>query len=428
MRHIAAAILILCLFAGTANAETLTLKQAIDIASEKNRDIQKAREYIRWVEGKYVEERSAAFPTVTLNASLSRQHDLTTAFLTTTSKPANYYDSREADFTVTQTLYSWGKVGAAIRAAKAGLKSADEQLRQYRQAAIKDVSTAFYDSLLSKEFAEIAREDLARKQARLDESRRRLQAGAATDYDVLVADVTTQNTRPELIRAENTLRRNLDQLRLLLALDTTVEVSGTLVVDETAPCPTLDEIYQAALSQRPELLDMRYNIEVAREAITIYNAEDKPQISLKGGYGSQNITSNGADLPINSWNVGLYLTYPIFNGLQTRGKVAEAESDLRKMQLEEAKLKDAIRNASSDALNSLIEAREIIRASSGTVQQAERLLYLTNKGFELGVNVRLDVEDAEQKLRQAKGNRARAWRDYNVAQLNVQWVMGVIGQ
>ena len=56
-----------------------------------------------------------------------------------------------ANFRVSQVVFAWGKVGAAIRGAKEGIASADDQLEIYRQAAVRDVTTAaFYDVLLAK--------------------------------------------------------------------------------------------------------------------------------------------------------------------------------------------------------------------------------------------------------------------------------------
>jgi multidrug resistance efflux pump len=55
-----------------------------------------------------------------------------------------------------------------------------------------------------------------------------------------------------------------------------------------------------------------------------------------------------------------------------------------------------------------------------------RLLDLSEKGFEYGVKTRLDVEDAELNLRQAKGNLARARRDYLVARVNLEFVKGTL--
>ena len=72
------------------------------------------------------------------------------------------------------------------------------------------------------------------------------------------------------------------------------------------------------------------------------------------------------------------------------------------------------------------EAAEILTALSGTVKQAERLLFLAEKGFELGVKTRLEVQDAELNLRR----RARTWRaaqrDYRVARVNLDWVTGAL--
>lgn len=69
-----------------------------------------------------------------------------------------------------------------------------------------------------------------------------------------------------------------------------------------------------------------------------------------------------------------------------------------------------------------------MKALSGTVSQAERLLHMAEKGYEYGVKTRLDVEDAELNLMQAKGNLTRAKRDYLVACVNLKRVTGRLGE
>jgi HAE1 family hydrophobic/amphiphilic exporter-1 len=128
------------------------------------------------------------------------------------------------------------------------------------------------------------------------------------------------------------------------------------------------------------------------------------------------------------WSLGLNLSFPIFDGLKTRGKVAQAESERRSLRLDEAKLLDAVSLEIRDAVNAVREAEEIVRALSGTVVQAERLLSMAEKGFELGVKIRLEVDDAELNLLQSRGNLARARRDYLAARVNLERVMGVLGE
>jgi HAE1 family hydrophobic/amphiphilic exporter-1 len=79
----------------------------------------------------------------------------------------------------------------------------------------------------------------------------------------------------------------------------------------------------------------------------------------------------------------------------------------------------------SDAVK---EAAEIVQALTGTVKQAERLLQMAEKGYEFGVKIRLEVDDAQLSLLQARSNLARAQRDYRVAQVSYDWAMGVAGE
>ena len=115
------------------DAQILALEEALRITAEKNRDIQKAREYRNQVEGRYVEERAAALPQffITAQAYIARDESQK-AFGEGFPLRTN---SRSLEIGLSQALFTWGQVGAAIRAAKVGIATADDQLRIYRQAA-----------------------------------------------------------------------------------------------------------------------------------------------------------------------------------------------------------------------------------------------------------------------------------------------------
>lgn len=418
--------------ANASEIRILTLDQAISIAMEKNRDIEKAREYAKYVQGRYVEERSAALPQLSLNGYAALSKDESQNALTGAS-PRQY--SRALDFTLSQPLYTWGKVNAAIRAAELGLKTADEQLRLYRQAVYRDVSAACYDILLTKELHQLAVENQAQKQRHLDEARRRFSAGVATDYDVLAAEVAADNARPEVIRTENSVRTTRERLRFLLAVgESEIDVTGSLDVPPVGlqPAAGYDDALLSAHKRRPELTDLRLRMGVYDELIKIANADDKPRLDLKGGAGWHWATLDDPgpkrDADGAAWNVGVYLTFPFFDGLKTRGRVAQAKSDLRTKQIEEAKLIDSITLEVREAGYALKESAEICRAISGTVKQAERLLQMAEKGYEYGVKIRLEVDDAQLNLLQARINLAKAQRDYQVARVNYERATGVAGE
>ena len=409
-----------------AQTRVLTLEEALAIAAEKNRDIEKARAYIAWAQGKYVEERAAAFPQLTASASLGWDRDESQKIYSPMQTERT--ERRSAQIGLTQPLFTWGQISAAIRAAKVGLQSADEQLRVYQQAAKRDVSAAFHDVLLARELHALALHSLEQKKRHLEEARRKLRAGVATDYDVLAAEVSVENARPETIRTENQIRTARERLRFLLAIENgEIDVTGSLEAD-FAPHSSYEEAFALAREKRPDLADIRHRIGVYRELVVLAGAQDKPRVDLRGSYGWNYIEQPTVYGDGPSWAVGVQLSYPFFDGFRTKGRVAQTESDLQRLRIEEEKRIDAVALEARETVNAVRESEEIVRSLAGTVSQAERLLAMAEKGFELGVKTRLEVEDAELNLRQAKGNLSRARRDYLVARVNLDWVTGSIGE
>ena len=417
-----------------APTRTVTLEQALQIAADKNRDIKKAEEYGNWVRGKYVEARAGAFPHVTLTAGGLRQYDASQQdYLKGLPSEFKQFfsfqqDVRTWDIGMEQALFTWGKVGAAIRGAKVGLATAEDQLRLWRQAVRRDVTAAFYNVLLAKELEGIAGRNVEQKQRHLDEATRRNEAGVATDYDVLAARVALDNARPEAILAANNVRTAREQLGFLLAEEgLEVDAQGSLVPEPMA-APVYSELLATAVANRPEVETAGHQREVYRELVKISASSDKPRLDLRGGYGGRWIDNGFAKSSGRVWNLGVYLRFPVFDGLETRGKVAQAQSDFATAGLQLEQLKQSVALQVRQALDALEVASQTMKALEGTVEQAERLLDMAEKGYELGVKTRLDVEDAQLNLMAARGNLAKARRDYAVTGVNVQWVAGTLGE
>jgi outer membrane protein TolC len=426
--------LVFCLLLATASSpglcraeavRVLTLDSALAIAMDQNRDIGKARAYGELVQGKYLEERAAALPALSVNASGVYTRDDSQSALTggiTTQQ------TRVIDLRLNQTLYSWGKIGAAIRGAKEGLKTADDQLRIFQQAARRDVSVDFYDVLLAKELQAQAASNLLQKERHLAEAQKKLAAGVATDYDQLAAQVAVDNARPDVIRAENRIRTAKERLRLVLALDQgEIDVVGELEPTLIA-LPSFEQSLEAARKKRPELSDLHHRVGIYSELVNIASAQNKPQVDLKAGVGWHQLVAGGGSFDGAAYDIGVFLTFPFFDSFKTSGKVQQARSDLRTKELEEAQQIDAVALEVRNAGFGVTEAQQILEALTGTVRQAEKLLSMAEEGFQLGVKIRLEVEDAESNLIKAQSNLAQARRDYQVSLVNLAWATGVLGE
>jgi outer membrane protein TolC len=371
-----------------------------------------------------VEERAAALPHLTGRAGLSRDRDESQAAYNRFFPVER--ETRAAGVGLNQVLYTFGQVESAIRAAKIGLKTADDQLKINRQAVIKDVSSAFYDVLLAKELNKVAQENLEQKKRNHEEARKKSALGVGTEFDVLVSRVAMENALPEVIRTANLIQQSRLRLSFQLGLsDERVDGGGSLDA-AIQNYPDYVESISTGLNHRPELREFKHRIGIAEELVNINNAYDKPRLDFKAGYGWQDLVLENTQADGPTWTVGVFLTYPFFDGLRARGKVAQAKSDLASLKIEEAKFIDSVILLVRDAVNRVKEAGEIVKGLAGTVTQAETLLTLAEKGFEFGVKTRLEVEDAQLNQVRAKSDLARAKRDYLVALVNLDWTMGVL--
>jgi HAE1 family hydrophobic/amphiphilic exporter-1 len=279
--------------------------------------------------------------------------------------------------------------------------------------------------LVARELATIAGQHLAQRQRHLDETTRRRSIGLATDYDVLAATVSVDNARPGVIRAANRVRVAREQLRFLLAEAGEVDVTGPLAIGINPP-PAYDDVVESALANRPEVGEMQTQLGIYGELVTIAKAGNKPRLDFSGAWGRRSLALRTLSSDGTLWTAGIFATVPLFDGMRTKGRVLQAQTDVARLALDELRLRDAIRLEARTALDAVREASDIVAALGSTLTQAERLLFLAEKGFELGVKTRLEVQDAELNLQTARANLAMAHRDYRVATVTLRWVEGRI--
>jgi HAE1 family hydrophobic/amphiphilic exporter-1 len=403
-----------------AEFRLITLSECMDLTVQYSREMLLAQEGINQSKGLYVAERSAALPQLTASMGMIHGRDESMALFPDAPVEGNQY---QGNLNLTQALFTWGKIGAAINAAKYDAASAEQQYRQARQLALREAATRFYDLILTIELEKVAQDNVAQKQRHLDETKRKHQMGVATDYDVLAAQVALANARPGLTRAANDIRLARDRLRYYMGVTDDFEATGVLspVIDFPAP---LEEIIQKAIASRPEMAYADSRIGVFKELATVAEAGDKPRIDFEGNLGWKSFDNMNFDYPGQSWNAGIYFSIPLFDGFKTKGSSIQARSRLSVAEIEKQKLADTISLEARDAVNQALQAIEIVRALEATLTQAERLLQMAEAGYRAGVKTRLEVDDAEFNLQSARSNLAIAKRDTIAAQIQLLWIKG----
>lgn len=419
-------IFILIFFSFNLLSEPLkiTLEDALKIALENNKEIKKVKFENEGIYGRYLEERSQAFPKINVLGSGSKQMDETFYKFSQGLFPKEQ-DVLSYNISLSQTLYSWGKIGAAVRAAQLALDSTEVSLKLSEEEIKKETIEAFYDVLFQKELIRISRENLKQKENHLREAEGKFELGVGTEYDILAAKVNYENAKVNLLKAENGLNILKERLKFILGIDYEIDPVGELELVKEDEI-TFENAFAVALKERKEL-KLQELIEKGRyEFIKIQKSQNKPKVFLDAYFERRNLKAGEMDLNVSSWNYTLNLSIPLFDGFRTKGSVLEAESEYNKAKLEHEKLIDAVRLEIKQAIFELEEAKKVLKASEETLKLAEKWCQMAEEGYKLGVKTNLDVEDAQLNLSNAKVNLAKAKKDYIISQTKLKKAMGVL--
>lgn len=406
--------------------ERLDLRGAIAFALENNFAIRQARERIREQEGLILEVKAQALPNASLDSGYTRTAD------DLRQQGANGSNENwSIALNVRQTLYSGGGVRAALDVQSLVREAALLELQSVINNALLEVRTRFYDVLLAREQIDVQEQNVNLLREQLQTARNRFEAGAVSNFDVLRAEVAVANAQAPLIRARNQYRIAIDELRRTLGfsnldpaeVNKVPEFLGSL---DFTPIPyDLQSSIRTALSARPELQRLA-KFEQAREVgIDLQKAGYRPDLAVVGGYQVRKAgDSDRFSDSVDGWTIGLQSSWAIFDGRATRGRVAQARSQLEQARLTTAEQILAVEVEVRRAISSLQEGAELAEAAQKVVQQAEEALRLADARYAAGSATQLDVLETRVALTEARTNQIEANYRYNVAVATLRRALG----
>ena len=409
----------------------LSLADCLNIALQQNATILKAQNDLDAQYGVVVQTRAVVLPQ--LQATGQYKDTDRSSMENFPGAPSTPDQNWNAGLQIVQSIYQGGKLKAAVRAARA---TQEQALAQY-QATLADtllaVRLAYYDILLAAEQIIVNEASVNLLQKELDDQQRRYDAGTVPHFNVLRAKVSVANARPPLIQAQNNYRIAKNNLSNLLGYNLPREIweniplTLTDTLDATPYEINLSDALQQALAKRPELVALRKTEELQK--LNIINAKSgyKPNLSLFAGYNwfnAQFTPPVEMDHDINGWNAGAQLSWDIFDGMLTHGKVIQARALYEKSQtaLEEEgrNIELEVRTTYSDFL----EAQEVLESQKTVLAEAEESLREANARADAGTGTQLDVLDAENSLTQARSTQVQALHDYDAARARFERAIG----
>jgi outer membrane protein len=257
-------------------------------------------------------------------------------------------------------------------------------------------------------------------------ARIRFNNGVATEVDVLRSNVAVANGAPDLVRADNAIRqaRALLNFYLVRPIDFATKIAGDFQGKSWDEWD-IEAIAREAARRRPELVRLRIAERSAEVQLALAKAENRMRLDSNAYYGiSSRKPDNFFNAGFASWRFGVNFTLPVFDGFKRSGLVYQATANQRSVRLEREKTEQRVRLGLQQGLDEIKATTETISAARTNIEQAERVLSMTQNNYKYGAATTLDIVDAQMALSTARTNLLSGLHDYSVARANLLWAEG----
>jgi outer membrane protein len=414
----------------------LSLGDAARLAAKQNATVVAARYRAEQAGARITQRRADIMPNVSASA-LENGRTLNTAtfgidFPTATGQPPVFNPEGELQGPVntldtrahfSQSLLDVGAFGR-IKSARTAAAASDFDTEATADQAAASAANAYVQAARADAQlgARIADSSLAEDLLRV--ARQQLEAGVGVGLDVTRAQSQLAAVRAQLILARNDRgRTRFALLRTLgLPLDTRLTLSdslGAMPTDETLP----DEntAITQALRSRADLRSLDEQWAAVGQQASALRAERLPTVSAFGDYGT--IGKNGGSL-LPTYNWGVQLSLPIFDGLRRDGRVEEQTALQHEVDVRRRDLREQASVEVRTALLDLASAREAVAATRERVQLAEQEVSQASERFRAGVAGNADVFTASISLNGARTQVVDALAAYQTSRIALARAQG----
>ncbi|MCB9663810.1 MAG: TolC family protein [Alphaproteobacteria bacterium] len=321
-----------------------------------------------------------------------------------------------------------------VRQARERLAAGELDELAARQQAMADAARAYWTWVYLVRLAEIATQSVAIAEEDLRVAREQVATGRLASVEATRAEAAMVQARANELQAAQDAAQAADALLLLTGGE-----PGEVLVPGSTPgeAPVLDlEAARAvgvALQESPALRAAQIRVEAARTLHLDRKHATWPSLTANvqgtmSGAITEGITGLGfGDFVLPSLSVGAVLSVPLGN---------RAATGAARRQGEEVRRQEALRDSLTAQLKADVEqqvrvlrtARTKIELADVNVRLARETLAAEQALQEVGRGLLKDVLEARTNLERAQGEAFRARTDYRVALVELERLMGRLGQ
>ena len=431
------ALAALAVAAGGAPAMAETLQDAIALAYQTNPTVLAQRANQRALDETVVQARSGLRPTVSASASASYSRSdfpSGTSVIDTdgdgvpdtevaTPSGSTDSDTGNVGISLSQNIWTAGRVALGINAAQANVLAGRENLRDIEQSVLVSTIQAYVAVIRDMEILRIRQENLGVLQRQLEESSARFEVGEITRTDVAQSEARLAQSEADLASAQAQLSTSRANYAAVIG-----QAPADLVAPPALPgIPTdFDVALDTALAENPGVLSAGYQLQAAEAGVAQARAEYLPSARLSASYGGSTTSLSSLDelADRRSFTTTASISVPIFTGGLNRSRVAQALEQANAAQIGvEGQRRNALQETSS-AFAQVASSRSTVSAGEEAVRAATVAAEGVRQEAQVGLRTTLDVLNQELELRSAQVTLASARAAEYVAQAQLLAAMG----
>jgi len=340
---------------------------------------------------------------------------------------------------------------------KVSVEAADLDLEKAKNDVIIMVVQNYTNVILNKELFENAKFQLNSSQQQLERIIKQVEAGALSKSNELTQEATVATNETNLITQENAFNLSLLTLKqsMQVPASTPLEVMvPDIAMEDLTISQTPEEIYAISAQTLPQVKSALLKVEAAQFAVRAARAAYYPRVSFTyAGVSNYNSASDKAryeidpsgaktnqiiglvngdpTLPVFTQvpqtiqisdayhvkdqlsdniykNIGLSLSIPIANGLQTRTGVQQAIINRELAVITVKETENTLRQSIETAYNNVVAAAKTYTAAIKQVNANEEAFRMTQQRQENGAATYIEYQVASNDLFSAKSGLARA--------------------
>ena len=400
----------------------LQLKSAIEMALVNNPSLKSSKEKLNQNASSTDLVRSYLYPTLTFSMGAGEAQSAANSAAKLFG--GNMYESYNSNLTLTQPLFVYGSL-SAIRQSEMDREIQLENVKIAERNLSASIIQSYFGAILQHRLLENLKKAKDVLQKSLETTTYREKIGRAQLLDVLQIKTQLASIQPQIENAQVAYDNALNQLSAQMGAKLESGLSQS-VPSGTLKVLRFSEVERQLPSMQPTLPELDINqkqIRQVSEARSAAMGKHLPQLKLQGSYLTTAYNSSDwFSSQAGSWNAGLVLTIPIFEGFSSkyeRGTFLSQElqlestrSDLENtISLNQMTAKKSV-SAAEISLTTAIEADKLAQQS---LSEATRLYKYATIDFRQFLTIQQTALTAASNLEQIKYNSILAYANYFTA-------------